>query len=247
MPAFPKGEEIAQIELHSLHLRDGLHISTALLSDAEKARVAAFRSRDAARLFIAGRLLCRSIIGRMVGCAPQALTISLTPHGRPYLPDHTDIDFNLSHTKNRVVLAVCRGGRVGIDIEQPDRISETEALEIMPLILCERELDDIQRQPPEQRHRTFLLYWVRKEAVLKCRGRGFLDDPRGIALERAGTTENMLNRAFDEANFIRFGSCRSENAPNFLWAVAASQMLSEPVWQQHPDVGSLIEDCLKLK
>lgn len=247
MPAFPKGEEIEQIELHSLHLRDGLHISTALLSDAEKARVAAFRSRDAARLFIAGRLLCRSIIGRMVGCAPQALTISLTPHGRPYLPDHADIDFNLSHTTDRVALAVCRGGRVGIDIEQPDRISETEALEIMPFILCERELDDIQRQPPEQRHRTFLSYWVRKEAVLKCRGRGFLDDPRGIALEPANTTENMLNRAFNEANFIRFGSCRSENAPNFLWAVAASQMLSEPVWQQHPDVGNLIEGRLKLK
>jgi 4'-phosphopantetheinyl transferase len=57
----------------------------------------------------------------------------------------------------------------------------------------------------------------------------------------------MLNRAFDEANFIRFGSCRSENAPNFLWAVAASQMLSEPVWRQHPDVGSLIDDRLKLK
>jgi len=67
----------------------------------------------------------------MVGCAPQALTISLTPHGRPYLPDHADIDFNLSHTTDRVALAVCRGGRVGIDIEQPDRISETEALEIL--------------------------------------------------------------------------------------------------------------------
>lgn len=247
MPALPKGEEVAQIELHSLHLRDGLHVSTALLSDAEKARVATFRSRDAARLFIAGRLLCRSVIGRMVGCAPHALTISLTPYGRPYLPDHADIDFNLSHTKDRVALAVCRGGRVGIDIEQPDRLSETEALEIMHLILCKRELDDIQRQAPEQRHKAFLSYWVRKEAAMKCRGRGFLDDPRDIALEPADTTKNMSNRPFHEANFIRFGSYRSENAPNFLWAVAASQMLPEPVWQPHQDIGNLIHDSLKLK
>lgn len=247
MPALPKGEEVAQIELHSLHLRDGLHVSTALLSDAEKARVATFRSRDAARLFIAGRLLCRSVIGRMVGCAPHALTISLTPYGRPYLPDHADIDFNLSHTKDRVALAVYRGGRVGIDIERPDRLSEAEALEIMPLILYEREIDDIQRQAPEQRHEAFFSYWVRKEAALKYRGRGFLDDPRNMALEPVDTTENTSNQPSNEDVFIRFGLCSSGNAADFIWAVAASKMLPQLIWQHHQDVGRLARECLKLK
>ncbi len=241
MSALETGDEIAQIELHSLHLRDGLHIPEQLLSEAERQRAAAFRSMEARRLFVAGRVLCRGIVGTIAGCAPQALSIAITPAGRPYLPDHPEIDFNLSHTRNTVALAICRGGHVGVDIERLDAFSEAEAREIMSLILSGRELDDIHQLAFEQRHMTFLSYWVRKEAALKCLGDGFLTDPQHVILGADDTIIDIKSQSSAKPTSIWSGQFRDEETIRFQWATAVSQTTTEPIWQHHADLNSFMK------
>ncbi|WP_246665221.1 4'-phosphopantetheinyl transferase family protein [Rhizobium tropici] len=228
-----KGEDVAQVELHSLHLRDGLDVPNWILSEQERHRAAAFRSTEARRLFVAGRFLCRRILGNLLGCPPQALTIAITSSGRPYLPDHPDIDFNISHTHDRVALAICRGGRIGIDIERPDAFSEDEASEIMPMILSEQELNQVRQLDRQHRRDALLACWLQKEAALKCLGHGFLTDPQSVMLAPEDTTSSINNQVSGEPIFIRCGRIGDREAGDFQWAIATSRLVAEPRWQHH--------------
>ncbi|MDK4704498.1 4'-phosphopantetheinyl transferase superfamily protein [Rhizobium sp. CNPSo 4062] len=227
------GEETAQVELHSLHLSDELPVPDSILSEAEKSRAAAFRSCAARRLFVAGRVLCRSVIANLLGCAPQALCLAITPSGRPYLRDYPDIDFNLSHTKDRVALAICRGGRIGIDIERLDAFSEKEASEIMPMILSEQELNQVYQLHGRHRHDVFLACWVQKEAALKSFGQGFLADPQSVILIPGNTTLEGKSQISGEAIFIHSGRISDEESGNFQWAIATSMASAWPQWQHY--------------
>ncbi|NEV14479.1 4'-phosphopantetheinyl transferase superfamily protein [Rhizobium tropici] len=221
------------MELHSLHLSDGLPVPGSILSEAEKSRAAAFRSCTARRLFVAGRVLCRSILANRLGCAPQALCLAITPSGRPYLRDYPDIDFNLSHTKDRVALAICRGGSIGIDIERLDAFSEQEASEIMPMILSEQELNQVDQLDERHRRDVFLAYWVQKEAALKCFGQGFLANPQSVILTSENATNGSKAQVLGEAIFIHSGRISDGESRGFQWAIATSNATARPQWQHH--------------
>ncbi len=221
------------MELHSLCLSDEILIPDAILSEAEKSRAAAFRSRAARRLFVAGRILCRNVIGSLIGCGPQAVSLAITPAGRPYLRDCPDIDFNLSHIKGAIALAICRGGRVGIDIESLDAFSEKEASEIMPMILSEQEFNQVQQLEGRHRHDAFLACWVQKEAVLKCFGQGFLADPLGVTLAPGSATLSSRISLSDERIFIQSGRMSGAESGDFQWSIATSSAVSTPIWQHH--------------
>ncbi|OJY60965.1 4'-phosphopantetheinyl transferase superfamily protein [Rhizobium sp. 60-20] len=227
------GEDVAQVELHCLYLHDGFDLPDRLLSEAERHRASAFRSADARCLFVAGRILCRSIIANLLGCTPQALSLAITPSGRPYLRDYPDIDFNLSHTKDRVALAICRGGRIGIDIERIDAFSEEETREIMPMILSEQELNQVHRFDTRHRHDVFLACWVQKEAALKCLSQGFLADPQSVMLAPGNATFSGTWQLSGEPIFIRSGRIGGGESADFQWAVATSKAATTPLWRHH--------------
>ncbi|MGY5778215.1 4'-phosphopantetheinyl transferase family protein [Rhizobium sp. LEGMi135b] len=221
------------MELHSLRLSNDIVVPDSILSEAEKNRAAAFRSCAARRLFVAGRVLCRTVIANLLGCAPQTLSLAITPSGRPYLPDYPDIDFNLSHTGDRIALAICRGGRVGIDIERLDAFSEKEGCQIMPMILSEQELDQVYQLDKRYRHDVFLACWVQKEAALKCFGQGFLADPQSVMLAPGNATFSSANQASGEAIFIHSGRIIDGESGDFQWAIATSRAVTKPQWRHH--------------
>ncbi|TXI02568.1 MAG: 4'-phosphopantetheinyl transferase superfamily protein [Rhizobium sp.] len=200
---------------------------------AEIARAAAFRSCAARRLFVGGRLLCRNVIGRLLDCAPAALSLTITPSGRPHLPDYPDIDFNLSHTEDRVLLAICHGGRVGVDIERVDALSAMDAREIMPLLLSKQEFGFLQELTPRQRQAAMLSCWVRKEAALKCLGDGFLADPKHLMITADIATYGMENRSSGVSIFLRSGQFGLDEGTGFEWAIATSKPNPPPVWHDY--------------
>ncbi|WP_122077271.1 4'-phosphopantetheinyl transferase superfamily protein [Pseudophaeobacter sp. EL27] len=40
------------------------------------------------------------------------------PQGKPYLKDHPDLHFNLSHTEGLIAVALCSGRPMGVDVER---------------------------------------------------------------------------------------------------------------------------------
>src|SRR5688500_9024806 len=92
---------------------------TALLAPDEIERAARFTQQFQGRRFMAGRAMLRMLLSCYVDVEPAQIPLAYGAHGKPEIADSAGegIHFNVSHSRDRVVFAVARGRRVGVDIE----------------------------------------------------------------------------------------------------------------------------------
>jgi 4'-phosphopantetheinyl transferase len=112
--------------------------------------------------FIAGRTLVRRVLG------DPELEIIEVPDGKPHLA-REGIDFNVSHSGELVLVAVARGRRVGVDVEQISHHRDTTAL---AEALGPDAAFELHHTPIERRPARFSCWWVRIEALCKATGAG---------------------------------------------------------------------------
>ena len=102
------------------------------------------------------------------------LNFRIAEHGKPYLVDHADIFFNISHCRQAIVTAVSNH-EVGIDAEGKRRYSEgilERAFNTQEQQMI-READESLTTDSEK---VFARIWTRKEAFFKWTGTGILLD-----------------------------------------------------------------------
>lgn len=117
------------------------------------------------QLSIAGKLLVSEVF-RNLGIADVPFSgLEYNTHKRPYF--NTGVDFNISHSGNRVVCCGTVQGLVGIDIEQAKVIN----LGDYPDYFTQNEWEYIHSHA--DKFEGFYKVWTRKEAVLKAIGTGF--------------------------------------------------------------------------
>ena len=160
---------VSRAEVHVWHARmDGTDFR-ALLSADELARAARFHfSRDRDR-FVFFHGVLRTILGRQLGAAPAALRFETAPGGKPYLPG-SPLRFNVSHSRDDVLIAAAWEREVGIDIEFLR--ADVAVSGIAERFFSPGECAALAALPPEDRVRGFFTCWTRKEAYLKARGSG---------------------------------------------------------------------------
>ncbi|MZG32769.1 4'-phosphopantetheinyl transferase superfamily protein [Dickeya dianthicola] len=100
-----------------------------------------------------------------------ALRFERTPHGKPFLPQHPAVQFNLSHTQSAFAFAFARHSPVGVDVEScqghVDRKRSVARRFFHPDEICWLDsLDDARFLP------AFTCLWSRKEAYIKALGLG---------------------------------------------------------------------------
>lgn len=109
------------------------------------------------------------------GIHDREMELSYGEGGKPFLRDHPDIFFSLSHSGEAVMCAVS-DGEVGCDVE---KVKGTD-LRIARRFFHEREYACISREEtPEARQRMFYRLWTLKESFMKVTGLGMrlsLDD-----------------------------------------------------------------------
>ncbi len=142
------------------------------LAADERQRAARFVfDRDRNR-FIVGRGALRVLLAQYSGCTPDEVTFRYGPHGKPALENTgaAALFFNVSHTHELALVALRRGGEIGVDIERLRPIAEAEA--IARRYFTPREHTTLQGLPPADRAAAFFRCWTRKEAMLKAIGVG---------------------------------------------------------------------------
>lgn len=140
----------------------------------------------------ATRTVLHSILGKLTNQAPESLRFGKTQQGKPYLEGADPIRFNVSHSKSHSLVALSRSGSVGCDIE--DRFSEDDGSQLNPLVLHAEETQAMNLLRADARQDAFRRYWVRKEAVLKALGSGFLEDPRQLIVSLDGPRARWAGR-----------------------------------------------------
>lgn len=222
------------VEVHCLHLGMAGTMSEEGLSQAEKDRAARFRRPADRHRYVAARRLCRTVIARLVGCAPGALQMEIAEGGKPWLPDYPEIGFSLSYGGDAAMLAISGTGPIGFDVEPIGMRAPGDDTHLPSLVLSAAELSWLGELQAPERARAFLTYWVKKEAVLKCLGTGLLKRPDEVTVAPPVTQRETICLPGGRF-FLCSGTC-SWNERGFLWAVATPHAPHDIAWQHYDDV-----------
>lgn len=142
------------------------------LSTDERARAERFVFDIHRRRFAAARGLLREALGRELGVSGAAIRFEYGPHGKPGLFRGSDpeLRFNISHSQERLVVAIARGLELGVDVEAVRQGVEHEA--IARRFFSPAERTALLGLPEPERAAAFFTIWTRKEAYVKLIGGG---------------------------------------------------------------------------
>ena len=173
-----------EIHIWCISLRQSLYRFTELsqlLSEDERLRVKRFRFRKDQQAFVIRRGLLRRVFGDCLSTDPKKIDIYYGDHGKPEITnpfENANIQFNLSHSGNLILLALTLDQRIGVDIEFIHDMPEIN--QIAEIILSELEYPIFQKLSPEDKKEAFFHYWTRKEAITKAIGIGLSQPPNSI-------------------------------------------------------------------
>ncbi len=136
-----------------------------LVSSERKGKIARFRfDKDKIRCLFAEVLLRYALQSRFNISDP---VIGRDQYGKPYLADHPELFFNLSHSGDWVVCGL--GDRkLGIDVERMEQID----LSIADDQFSREEAAYLSSLPKEEKLSSFYTIWTLKESFTKLDGRG---------------------------------------------------------------------------
>ena len=140
------------------------------LNDEERQRMARLHFQGDRDRFLASRGLLRHILASYVDASPGRIRFGYAPRGKPFLLEHPDLRFNLSHAADLLVVAVAAGRELGVDVEQV--FSEAVMSEVSGVVLSDPELATLEGLDPGERRDWFVRLWTRKEAYIKADGQG---------------------------------------------------------------------------
>lgn len=126
------------------------------------------KPRDRQLYLAAEVLLNRALELSDAGMAIPAV-YSRNAYGKPYLPLHTGIHINWSHSGTWVI-CVLSDREVGIDLQM---IGQEPKEALVRRILQPEELSFYRQAPVQQKKGLFYQYWTIKESFLKAAGTGF--------------------------------------------------------------------------
>jgi 4'-phosphopantetheinyl transferase len=144
-----------------------------ILSADERARAARFHFPKDRQYFTATRALLRTILGSYLDSDPAEIVFRYSEDEKPSLSPSqsgSEVEFNVSHSGERALLAFARGRALGVDVEQLRENFDHAA--IARRFFSEQEQRQLAVLAPAERYHGFFRCWTRKEAYIKAQGTG---------------------------------------------------------------------------
>ena len=185
------------------------HLGAALVPD-ESRRMALFAFEGDRARYAVGRGLLRRVLGEATGVAPEQVPLAEGVNGRPVLREAAPVAFNVSHSGDRLAIAVARvpaarsaqdaddvpgagGLPLGVDVELLRVVSRMDGV-------ARRVFDDAERATIEAhgerggepaRRAAFHRLWTRKEACMKATGAGLTLAPRTFHVDADAAVQRV--------------------------------------------------------
>jgi len=103
--------------------------SYSLMNPQRREKIQRLKGEASQKRTLAGEWLSRRLLSHVTGQNPGFFSISPDEYGKPQLENFSDIFFNISHSKNTIVAAVC-DEKIGVDIEEIRPVSPKLAKKI---------------------------------------------------------------------------------------------------------------------
>jgi 4'-phosphopantetheinyl transferase len=139
------------------------------LSKDEQKKAKTFKRQDLQKKYIYTRAVLRKFLASYINIQPEDLDIKTNQYGKPFLAKG-GLYFNLSHTGNKLVIAISNIDNIGIDLEQCRHRKNLPGL--VNKCFSKEESAFWHSLPEEKKINIFFQFWVKKEAFVKAVGRG---------------------------------------------------------------------------
>ena len=149
----------------------------AQLSTSELDKAGRFRRELDRHASIVARGTLRVLLGGYTDLTPTDVQITYAESGKPHLAG-SNVEFNVSHSGDWIVIAVGRNRAIGVDIEKIRR-----DIDLLPLV--ERYFlpeEQVHIKAATDPHVSFYQHWVRKEAYIKACGSTLLRELKRISV-----------------------------------------------------------------
>lgn len=140
-----------------------------LLSEEEKTRANRFYFERDKNNFTISRGLTRLILAKYLDINPKQIIFSQNSFGKLYL-ENKKLKFNLSHTKEVLLIGLSFDTELGVDIEKIREINVYQ--DIVRRFFSDNEIKAFFLQTEDKYQESFFTIWTRKEAFIKAVGRG---------------------------------------------------------------------------
>lgn len=144
----------------------------------------------------ASHFFAQHILAHTLNVPLHAIDIARGEFGKPYLVHFPHCEFNISHSQDKMVIAVGFHVRLGIDIEAIKPRRQLEGL--VKKCFSPAEQRYWHTRPPAEKIRLFYEFWTRKEALVKGIGRGIAMGLAQCEIDMA-KQENFLHLPQDDA------------------------------------------------
>ncbi len=157
---------------------DTLTLNT-YLNQEENIKSLKFVKENDKNSYIKSHALLRIILSSYLDINPSLIEFECNEFFKPKLAKKYEsrFYFNLSHTTTCAYVIVSTSKNCGIDVEDFNENIKIDT-KILDMILSQEEEKNFYKA--SKKKELFFTYWTLKEAYLKAKGTGFLDNPRKI-------------------------------------------------------------------
>lgn len=136
-----------------------------LVSKEHQERLVKLRLNINRKLSLYSELLVRHQICMCIPISNREIIFEKNENGKPFLQDHSEFQFNISHTRNAIAVAIS-GELIGIDIEKIRNTDLKIAKRFFTTLECEYIINNTDKS------KAFYEIWTKKEAYIKYMGKG---------------------------------------------------------------------------
>lgn len=122
----------------------------------------------------------RLLLGRYLDIPGKDLSFQKTPRGKPFIED-APISFNLSHSREWLVVAVSAPSDLGVDLEVLRKI--TRAQDLSARYFSPEETNVLSHLAEAEKSKQFLTRWTASEALVKANGSSIAQALSGLVLD----------------------------------------------------------------
>lgn len=159
--------DLALFKIKPSHYYPFVTTLKTILDEAELHRAERYHFEKDRNRFIICRALLKLILAKQTDVNVPDLKIGTEVNKKPYLISDNSIKFNLSHTDDLAIIALCNKD-VGIDLEYQNE--DFNFKEVLTHVYSNEEVNTILKS--ENQRYKFYKFWTRKEAIVKAIGTG---------------------------------------------------------------------------
>ena len=160
-----------------------------LLTPEETERYYRFSHMPSREMYLGARLFSKTLLSDLLGCSPDSIRFSLREGGKPYLKNHGDLHFNISHSAGVVAFISSERGEIGVDVEE---IRDRDCLNLARHFFSDDEIEELETfGSKEKMEECFFEIWTQKEAYLKGTGKGLPGGLKHYTVPRISGAEGL--------------------------------------------------------